>query len=613
MPAADVNITANFELVYYQLTLVADPPAGGSVTGQGTYIENQVADISASPNQGFQFVNWTGDVQNVQNVNNPETTVTMPAQSVSITANFSFTVSGEPCPGMPAFTDPRDGTTYPTVYINEQCWLKENLKYLPEVSPANQGSDRAPHFYVHGYDGAETSEAIALANYQNYGVLYNWPAAFNACPNGWHLSSDAEWTDLTSYLINNHDHINSTNVGNILKSCRQVDSPMGGDCDTDEHPRWNYNATNFGTDEFGFSAFPGGGRQTTSLFQYLGSSGYWWNSTQTSDVDAYRRHITLGGGVARGSTSKMLGYSVRCVRDDVFGLPEYNLDIQKNIAEAGGAYGQGNYNAGRQVLLTAFANAGYFFVSWTIDGAVLSTDESFIYTMPAEAVTIIANFASALGQPCPGMPTFTDPRDGKVYNTVQIGDQCWLKENLNYDTENSLCHSNNTDYCDAYGHLYTWHEAVDICPTGWHLPSHDEWTELEQYICSYLGNTNCATAFPFNTTTTGWRGTNEGNALKSCRQVNSPLGDDCLTSEHPRWNSHSVHFGTDVFGLSGLPGGHRSSTGFWNLGTWFQAWSATPSSETHAWSRYLPHQRGDVGRNLNNKGEFQSVRCVRNE
>ena len=98
------------------------------------------------------------------------------------------------------FTDARDGTHYDAVKIGNQVWMAENLKYLPSVVGPATGSETAAYYYVYDYDGTDVMAAKATANYTTYGVLYNWPAAMNACPTGWHLPSDAEWTELTDYL-----------------------------------------------------------------------------------------------------------------------------------------------------------------------------------------------------------------------------------------------------------------------------------------------------------------------------------------------------------------------------------------------------------------------------
>src|SRR5690554_1847166 len=98
------------------------------------------------------------------------------------------------------FIDSRDGNEYNWVQIGDQVWMVENLKYLPSVVGPGTGSQTTPHYYVYGYDGTNVADAKATDNYATYGVLYNWTTAMNACPDGWHLPSDAEWTELTDYL-----------------------------------------------------------------------------------------------------------------------------------------------------------------------------------------------------------------------------------------------------------------------------------------------------------------------------------------------------------------------------------------------------------------------------
>ena len=86
------------------------------------------------------------------------------------------------------------------------------------------------------------------------------------------------------------------------------------------------------------------------------------------------------------------------------------------------------------------------------------------------------------GKPCPGIPTIKDTRDGQVYPTVQIGAQCWLQKNMNYEIGNSWCYDNNPVNCATYGRLYDWNTALKVCPNGWHLPSDVEWTKLTDYL-----------------------------------------------------------------------------------------------------------------------------------
>jgi len=74
--------------------------------------------------------------------------------------------------------------------------------------------------------------------------------------------------------------------------------------------------------------------------------------------------------------------------------------------------------------------------------------------------------------------TLTDTRDKKTYKTIKIGKQTWLAENLNIETEGSVCYGNNLANCKKYGRLYNWNTAMKACPVGWHLPSNAEWNEI---------------------------------------------------------------------------------------------------------------------------------------
>ncbi len=228
----------------------------------------------------------------------------------------------------------------------------------------------------------------------------------------------------------------------------------------------------------------------------------------------------------------------------------------------------------------------------------------------------IYTFQFASGGPCPGTPTVTDA-DGNVYNTVQIDDQCWMKENLktttyqngtsipnvtdagdwsNLSTGAYVWSDNDISWKDAYGALYNWYAAIDaneLCPTGWHVPTNDEWTTLTDFI--------------------GGTGSPHGNELKSCRQVNSPLGEGCTTTEHPRWDEHNTHYGTDDYGFSGLPGGGRSYNGtFTNVGLSGYWWSSTEYSSSLAWSSALFYYDGAVSVSYSYKQNGLSVRCIKN-
>jgi uncharacterized protein (TIGR02145 family) len=181
-----------------------------------------------------------------------------------------------------------------------------------------------------------------------------------------------------------------------------------------------------------------------------------------------------------------------------------------------------------------------------------------------------------------GSGTFTDPRDGQTYNTIEIGSQTWFAENLNYETSNSWWYDNSSANGDIYGRLYTWDAALTACPSGWHLPSDDEWCTLTQYIDPTV---NC--------NATGYSGTDAGYKMKS-------------TSG---WYSNGN--GSNAYGYSALPGGYRDGNGnFTSIEETAYFWSSTGSG-AYAWSRSLDYDDDKVSRYRNYQEDGFSVRCVK--
>lgn len=192
------------------------------------------------------------------------------------------------------------GKTYQTITINGKEWMAENLAYLPSVSSPSSGSATSPCYYVNSYTGADVAAAKATANYSTYGVLYNWPAALAACPPGWHLPSDAEWTALTTFLGG------ESVAGGKLKETGTThwEAPLYG--------------SNIGTtNSTGFAALPAGSLFDNGMFHYgIGYFGFWWSSSESNALNAwYRCMMYDSSGVYRDSTPKECGFSVRCVRD----------------------------------------------------------------------------------------------------------------------------------------------------------------------------------------------------------------------------------------------------------------------------------------------------------
>ena len=191
------------------------------------------------------------------------------------------------CPTLCGDLVSHDGYDYSTVLIGEQCWFSENCRYLPEVSPSNEGSMNDPYYYVYGYEGTDVSVAMETENYETYGVLYNWPAVMIEviCPTGWHIPSDGEFSELTDFL-----------GGESIAGGKMKDDVL-----------WN------GTNSSGFTGLPGGGRYPTG-FENNGNNGVWWSSLE-SGSNAWHRELSSPYHVVRDYSSKYRGFSARCVRD----------------------------------------------------------------------------------------------------------------------------------------------------------------------------------------------------------------------------------------------------------------------------------------------------------
>jgi len=193
------------------------------------------------------------------------------------------------------------------------------------------------------------------------------------------------------------------------------------------------------------------------------------------------------------------------------------------------------------------------------------------------------------GQACPDMPSFTDPRDGQTYNTIMIGDQCWMRENLNFETDSSWCYDNNNAHCAKFGRLYHWQAATTACPEGWHLPSDDEWRFMEAFVDSQYGSNHGE--WDQNNV---WRGLDAGEKLKA---IEGWFGDGV---------------GIDAYGFNALPTGSINHLGFSTAIHYYTGWwSSTEQDENYAWNRGLHSNYASIHRRNYYKHNAFSVRCVK--
>jgi len=496
---------------------------------ENDYIKNQ--SVSATYFEGY---GWFGDLTEME----PGEGYMLNSGKAGI-INYSNTAS-------PTFTDTRDGHIYEYVHIGSQTWMSENLAYLPSVSEIYMGSIVDPQYYIYDYDGTDVEEAKSLANFETYGVLYNWRAALTACPSGWHLPTGNDWSDLTDFL--------GDNPGYQMKS-------ISG---------WDYEGN--GDNLSGFNALPAG-HSYSGHFNKEGERTYYWSTSTEEPEDHHADYLSLrhnSNGTLFFLENRSEGYSVRCILGDPQSSPYLKSSEISNITKTS-AMGGGEiwYDGGAPVTERG--------VCWntsvdpsiadnkTVDDSGTGTYVSSITSLTKHTKYYIRAYASNIhgtsyGKQLvfftePDIIPFTDSRDGREYHYVMIGSQAWMTDNLAYIPEVSGPDVSAADYphyyvydyfgedvlsakatanYESYGVLYNWQAARTSCPDGWHLPSRDETHELKAYLQDRAG-------FKMKSTS-GWL--NDGNGDNSC-------------------------------GFNGLPGGSCSSD-FYSLNEYGYFWTSTP-------------------------------------
>jgi len=189
-----------------------------------------------------------------------------------------------------------DGNSYLITTIGTQVWMAENLKTtkfndgttIPLVTDKIAWTALKTPGYCWFGNEVESKEV--------YGALYNWYATNTKklCPKGWHVPADSEWTILMTFLGD------PNTIGNKLRE--------------EGNAHWE---NSLGTNDFGFTALPGGLRQNTGVFPIFGHSyAVWWTATEYNVIQAWNRGLHFSSSKAfKGFDFKASGFSVRCIRD----------------------------------------------------------------------------------------------------------------------------------------------------------------------------------------------------------------------------------------------------------------------------------------------------------
>ena len=518
-----------------------------------------------------------------------------------------------------------DGNVYETVQIGDQTWMAENLRVthyrngdtIPKVTDSTAWANLTSSGFCN-YDNND-------ANADVYGSLYNGYAVNdnrNIAPPGWHIPSDDEWKELEmaqgmSQADADAESWRGTNEGSKLAG--NADLWTTGSLENDAE---------FGNS--GFNALPSGYRHydpgNSSGYFSLGDFAYFRNATEVENNFTGYRLLHYGlSSIQRSFLNPNYGFSVRCVKND----PDF-VEIPQNLIATpiGNAIildwdGTGEIDLVKYRIYRGIETTAYTLIDSVTTGSPITstyTDNNVTngttYYYSIKAVDADGNTSAYSNEDSATLyETLTDI-DGNVYETVQIGDQTWMAENLRVThyrdgtaittvpnaatwaalgTEAYCFYNNNTsNEADTYGALYNWFSVADsrnVAPAGWHVPTDDEWKELEMTLGMSQSEAN----------NTGYRGVNEGSKLAG----NTGLWDNGeLESD--------TEFGSS--GLNALPGGARSSANgeYYGLGGNVSFWTATETTGDEKWYRTLYFNRSDIWRySVGNGNDGFAIRCVK--
>ena len=534
--------------------------------------------------------------------------------SVTTLTQTTSSCSAVTCSGVPTVV--YGGQTYNTLQIGTQCWLRENLNIGTKINGSvTQTNNSIIEKYCYNNDDA---------NCAIYGGLYEWDELMNyttaslanpsgrqgICPTGWHLPSDAEFCQMETFL---DATVNCSFAG-------QTGTDIGSKLKEAGTAYWaspNTGATNAS----GFTALGGGYRDYTKVFGGFGTYVGFWTTTEYTPYPSFAWHRTLSNTTAniyQHGTNRPNAFSARCIKDcnnpaiPAFGThtPSQNQIIWNWTAVSGATGYKWN-------TTNNYANATDMGTATTKTETGLTCNTAYTRYVWAynacgysSTTTLTSTTSACLAFTCGTV--LTDTRDAKTYNTVMIGTQCWMGQNLNIGTRingvvnpsnngtiEKYCYGDNEANCTTYGGLYLWNELMNyttssntnpsgkqgICPSGWHIPADAEWCQMETLLDA---TTNCSII--------GWIGTDLAGKLKEAGTTH--------------WASPNTG-ATNSSGFLGLPGGVRQSTGVMNTFTYGgYFWSATESSSTNGLYRSLSYNDSRGDRENTGKSTGFSVRCV---
>jgi uncharacterized protein (TIGR02145 family) len=497
----------------------------------------------------------------------------------------------------------KDNNIYDAVQIGNQLWLKENLRTTRYMDGTSIPFVTGPYAWTNlTTPGRSYYQNDTINNGEIYGALYNWYAVNGGylCPDGFNVPSDADWTTLTNYLGG------ANLAGGALKETGSA-----------------WNSPNTGaTNASGFAALPGGYITSANSWTGKGTTGAWWTSTRytySSIHSVYRTMSNYSTAVSSSNWLMTYGLSVRCVAD--INLIPYNKPdslttdsataITATTALLGGSVQvEGSYPVNARGVCYSKNPNPTIFNDTTLNGSGLGSFTSVLTGLSGYTTYYVRAYAiNDAGVSYGNMLTFhTLPLyypvidvDNNLYDTIHIGTQVWLKQNLratrDYDglaiptvtpgatwsnlTTEAKCWYNHdsASYHAQNGPLYNWYAATmpKICPHGYRVPNDSDWTVLTDY----LGGLNFAGAALKDTGFTSWDIPNTG--------------------------------ATNASGFTAIASGYRNfNYAFYQHGTAGRWWTTSGHSTDDAWHRAISHNNTVVVRDVSDKNQGYSIRCLKN-
>ncbi len=495
------------------------------------------------------------------------------------------TVTGGTAPNAPTLSSPSNGSTNqstsPTLSWNASTGASS---YTLQVSTSNTFSS-----YVYNQSGlTNTSQQVSgLSNLTQY--YWRVSATNSYGTSGW---STPTWSFTTTGTV---------------PSVPILSSPSNGATNQSTSPTLSWNASTgassytlqvstsntFSSYVYNQSGLTNASQQVSGLSNL---TQYYWrvsatNSYGTSSYSSTWNFTTIAGGTAP-SVPTLLSPSNSSTNQSISptlswnsssGAASYTLQVSTSNSFSSYVYNQSGLTNTSQQISGLNNSTNYY---WRVNAT--NSYGTSGWSTPTWSFTTASG--SSGGSSCVGTPTVTYA--GKTYNTVQIGTQCWLKENLdvgsmingnqnpsNNSTIEKYCYNNDVNNCSTYGGLYQWNEAMaysttpgtkGICPDGWHIPTLAEFQTLGTAV------------------------SNNGNALKA---VGQGTGSGA---------------GTNVSGFSALLAGYRNNnSNFNNLGNNTDFWSSTENNTNNAYNMNLNNNDSNINFNNNNKENGFSVRCLK--